>query len=45
MKIEYKSMSIGVTLGVIGVLFTLFLFGNIETGFSFNNKTLTKRKK
>ena len=25
MKIEYKSMSIGVTLGVIGVLFTFLL--------------------
>jgi len=45
MKIEYKSMSIGVTLGVIGVLFTLFLFGNIETGSSFNNKNPDKEKK
>ena len=45
MKIEYKSMSIGVTLGVIGVLFTLFLFGNIETEFSFNNKTPDKDTK
>jgi hypothetical protein len=45
MKIEYKSMSIGVTLGVIGVLFTLFLFGNIETEFSFNNKNPDKEKK
>ena len=34
-KVEYKSMFLGVTLGVVGVFAILFLFGNIKTEFSF----------
>ena len=36
MKIEYKSMFIGLVLGVVGLLSVLFLIGNIETEVSFN---------
>ena len=35
MKVEYKSMSLGVALGVIGVFAILFLLGDVETEFSF----------
>ena len=35
MKVEYKSMFLGVTLGVVGVFAILFLLGNIKTEFSF----------
>ena len=34
-KVEYKSMFLGVTLGVVGVFAILFLLGNIKTEFSF----------
>ena len=36
MKVEYKSMFFGVTLGVVGVFATLFLLGDVETEFSFS---------
>ena len=36
MKIEYKSLSIGVTIGVIVICVTLFILGNVETEFSFS---------
>ena len=36
MKVEYKSMFLGVTLGVVGVFAILFLLGNVETEFSFS---------
>ena len=36
MKIEYKSLSIGVTIGVIVISVTLFILGNVETEFSFS---------
>ena len=36
MKIEYKSLSIGVIIGVIGICATLYLLGNVETEFSFS---------
>lgn len=42
MKIEYKSMSIGVALGTVGVLFISFLFGNVEAEFSFSSKNPVK---
>ena len=35
MKVEYKSMSIGVALGIVGVFAILFLLGDVETEFSF----------
>ena len=36
MKVEYKSMFLGVTLGVVGVFAILFLIGDVETEFSFS---------
>tara|TARA_B110001454_G_scaffold30390_1_gene29669 strand:+ start:148 stop:468 length:321 start_codon:yes stop_codon:yes gene_type:complete len=36
MKVEYKSMFLGVTLGVVGVFAILFLLGDVETEFSFS---------
>ena len=35
MKVEYKSMSLGVALGIVGVFAILFLLGDVETEFSF----------
>ena len=34
MKVEYKSMFLGVALGVVGVFTILFLLGNVKTEFS-----------
>ena len=36
MKVEYKSMFLGVALGVVGVFTILFLLGDVETEFSFS---------
>ena len=36
MKVEYKSMFLGVALGVVSVFATLFLLGDMETEFSFS---------
>ena len=36
MKVEYKSLFFGVTLGVVGVFAILFLLGDVETEFSFS---------
>ena len=36
MKVEYKSMFLGVTLGVVGVFAILFFLGDVETEFSFS---------
>ena len=36
MKVEYKSMFLGVALGVVGVFAVLFLLGDVETEFSFS---------
>ena len=36
MKIETKSLSIGIVLGILGCFVILYIFGNIETEFSFN---------
>ena len=36
MKVEYKSMFFGVTLGFVGVFAILFLLGDVETEFSFS---------
>ena len=35
MKIESKSLSIGIVVGILGCFVILYLFGNIETEFSF----------
>jgi hypothetical protein len=35
MKVEYKSMFLGVALGIVGVFTVLFLLGDVETEFSF----------
>ena len=34
MNVEYKSMFLGVALGVVGVFTILFLLGDVETEFS-----------
>ena len=34
MKVEYKSMFLGVALGIVGVFAILFLLGDVETEFS-----------
>ena len=36
MKVEYKSMFLGVALGVVGVFAVLFFLGDVETEFSFS---------
>ena len=36
MKIEYKSMFLGLALGIIGLLSVLYLLGNIETEISIS---------
>jgi len=36
MKIEYKSLFLGISLGIVGVFSVLFLFGNVETELSFS---------
>jgi len=36
MKIEYKSLFLGISLGIVGVFSVLYLFGNVETEFSFS---------
>ena len=51
MKIEYKSMFLGVALGIVGVFTILFLLGDVETEFSVttgesankNNKNIDVR--
>ena len=35
MKIEYKSLFVGISLGIIGVFSALYLLGNVETEVSF----------
>tara|TARA_X000001036_G_scaffold248907_1_gene231942 strand:+ start:525 stop:839 length:315 start_codon:yes stop_codon:yes gene_type:complete len=34
-KIEYKSLFVGISLGIIGVFSVLYLLGNVETEVSF----------
>ena len=36
MKIEYKSLFLGISLGIVGVFSVLYLFGNVETELSFS---------
>ena len=44
MKIEYKSLFIGISVGVAGVFLLLYLFGNIETELSFKTGDIAKNK-
>jgi len=39
MKIEYKSMFLGLALGIIGLLSVLYLLGNIETEISISTES------
>ena len=36
MKLEYKSMFVGIVLGAVSVSAILFLLGDVETEFSFS---------
>jgi len=36
MKIEYKSLSIGIAMGILGICVILYVLGNVETEFSFS---------
>ena len=46
MKVEYKSMFLGVAIGVVGVFAVLFLLGDVKTEFSVktgeHGKNMTK---
>ena len=44
MKIEYKSFFLGISLGIVGVFSVLYLFGNVETEFSFEAGDTKKNK-
>ena len=45
MKVEYKSMFLGVLTGIIGVVILLFVLGNVETEFSFTTGDPIKKNK
>ncbi len=45
MKVEYKSMFLGVFSGIIGVVIILFVLGNVETEFSFTTGDPIKKNK
>ena len=45
MKVEYKSMFLGVLTGIIGVVILLFVLGNVDTEFSFTTGDPFKKKK
>ena len=45
MKVEYKSMFLGVLMGIIGVVILLFVLGNVETEFSFTTGDPIKKNK
>ena len=44
MKVETKSMFLGIALGGIGVFAILFLIGNVETEFSFSTGDKNQNK-
>jgi hypothetical protein len=44
LKIEFKSLFIGIAIGVVGVFSILFLFGNVETELSFKTGDIAKNK-
>ena len=45
MKVEYKSMFLGVLTGIIGVVILLFVLGNIDTEFSITTGDSIKKNK
>ena len=46
MKIEYKSMLLGVCTGIVGIVIILFILGDIETEFSFTTgEPINKKNK
>ena len=44
MKVEYKSLFLGISLGIVGVFFVLYLLGNVETELSFATGDTKKDK-
>ena len=44
MKVEYKSMFLGIFAGIVGVFIILFVLGNVETKFSFTTGDPNKKK-
>jgi hypothetical protein len=44
MKVEYKSMFLGIFAGIVGVYIILFVLGNVETEFSFTMGDPIKKK-
>ena len=44
MKIEYKSLFLGISLGIVGVFSVLYIFGNVETELSFATGDTKKDK-
>ena len=44
MKVEYKSMFIGVALGAVGVFSILFLLGDIHNELSFSSVDVNQEK-
>ena len=44
MKVETKSMFLGIVMGVIGVFAILFLIGNVETEFSLSTGNNNQNK-
>tara|TARA_Y100000748_G_C15367830_1_gene438448 strand:+ start:366 stop:680 length:315 start_codon:yes stop_codon:yes gene_type:complete len=44
MKIEYKSLFLGLALGVVGVFSVLYLLGNVETEFQFKTGDKSQNK-
>ena len=44
MKIEYKSLFLGLALGIVGVFSVLYLLGNVETEFQFKTGDKSQNK-
>ena len=44
MKIEYKSLFLGVALGIVVVFSVLYLLGNVETEFQFKTGDKSQNK-
>ena len=44
MKIEYKSLFLGISLGMVGVFSVLYLLGNVETELSFAKEEIKEDK-
>tara|TARA_Y100001935_G_scaffold108155_1_gene89807 strand:- start:185 stop:499 length:315 start_codon:yes stop_codon:yes gene_type:complete len=44
MKIQYKSLFLGLALGIVGVFSVLYLLGNVETEFQFKTGDKSQNK-